>query len=174
MRKGYLKKQFSTDINNYKNTYKKQMFTKLLLAAAAAASLVSGLTLSNEAVVSAGFHDTYPSMPFERGPGSYYPTREEFGWLAHVANDAGAYEWAAVYLRELRGKTYNQDEREEFARAYLGAASEIKGKLAVLDANSGSAEAQALIEGMGYNLFRIMLERDFERAITSGLYYADS
>ena len=37
------------------------MFTKLLLAAAAAASLVTGLTLSNEAVAS-----TYPVWPAKR------------------------------------------------------------------------------------------------------------
>ena len=76
MLKGYLRKQFLTDINNYKNTFKKQMFTKLLLAAAAAASLVSGLTLSNEATASVGYPEHYPSMPFDRIGDR--PTREEF------------------------------------------------------------------------------------------------
>ena len=86
--------------------------------------------------------------------------------LARMAIEAGAYEWAAAYLEEVGPLTYNQAEREAFARAYLGAVGEIQGQLAAIAANSE-------FDALDNNRLRIQLRADVQTVILNGFLRAE-
>lgn len=89
---------------------------------------------------------------------------------AHLANEVGEYEWAAAYLQELVIDlyTFNEEEREAFETAYLGAAKDIHGKLAAIDRYREREEGYQIFNIIGDNLLSPSLTRDVNDLFTNG------